>query len=184
MRDLDTFFLFLLHTISNHCYLFRPSPLLTLAFFFRIFFFLYCKLSLTVNVSFFDPVYSRRLFAFFSRVRSSYLLHHPRPFHRVIDVFPCFAFQVIDPYVKVDFHGIPADTASFKTKVVKDNGEQIQLIAHRYTVHRTCPLCSYSLGVPISQTSGKVFIVYCNILAHSTLGCLKLISTCCCFVFM
>ncbi|CAH3195917.1 unnamed protein product, partial [Porites evermanni] len=30
--------------------------------------------------------------------------------------------KVIDPYVKVDFHGIPADTASFKTKVVKDNG--------------------------------------------------------------
>lgn len=30
--------------------------------------------------------------------------------------------EVIDPYVKVDFHGIPADTASFKTKVVKDNG--------------------------------------------------------------
>lgn len=73
VRDLDTFFLFLLHTISNHCYLFRPSPFLTLIFFFRIFFFLYCKLSLTVNVSFFDPVYSRRLFAFFSRVRSSYL---------------------------------------------------------------------------------------------------------------
>ncbi|XP_068727997.1 1-phosphatidylinositol 4,5-bisphosphate phosphodiesterase delta-4-like isoform X2 [Montipora capricornis] len=30
--------------------------------------------------------------------------------------------EVIDPYVKVDFHGIPADTASFKTKAVKDNG--------------------------------------------------------------
>ena len=69
----------------------------------------------------------------------------------MIDVFPCFAFQVIDPYVKVDFHGIPADTANFKTKVVKDNGEQIQLIANGYTVHRTCPLYSYSLGVPISQ---------------------------------
>ena len=37
--------------------------------------------------------------------------------------------QVIDPYVKVDFHGIPADTSSFKTKVVKDNGKQ-QLILH------------------------------------------------------
>lgn len=151
MRDLDTFFLFLLHTISNHCYLFRPSPFLTLVFFFRIFFFLYCKLSLTVNVSFFDPVYSRRLFAFFSRfVRPTYSTP-PAPFPCLIDVFPCFAFQVIDPYVKVDFHGIPADTASFKTKVVKDNGEQIQLIAHGYTVHRTCTLYSYSRGVPISQ---------------------------------
>jgi len=30
--------------------------------------------------------------------------------------------EVIDPYVKVDFHGIPADTASFKTKVIQDNG--------------------------------------------------------------
>ena len=35
-----------------------------------------------------------------------------------------FSCQVIDPYVKVDFHGIPADTASFKTKVVKDNGKK------------------------------------------------------------
>ena len=32
--------------------------------------------------------------------------------------------QVIDPYVKIEFHGIPADTASFKTKVVKDNGKK------------------------------------------------------------
>lgn len=30
--------------------------------------------------------------------------------------------EIIDPYVKLDFHGIQADTASFKTKVVKDNG--------------------------------------------------------------
>lgn len=30
--------------------------------------------------------------------------------------------EIIDPYVKVDFHGIPADNASFKTKVVQDNG--------------------------------------------------------------
>lgn len=30
--------------------------------------------------------------------------------------------EIIDPYVKLDFHGIQADTASFKTKFVKDNG--------------------------------------------------------------
>lgn len=30
--------------------------------------------------------------------------------------------EIIDPYVKIDFNGIPADTSSFKTKVVKDNG--------------------------------------------------------------
>ena len=35
-----------------------------------------------------------------------------------------FSCQVIDPYVKVDFHGIPVHTASFKTKVVKDNGKK------------------------------------------------------------
>ena len=35
-----------------------------------------------------------------------------------------FSCQVIDPYVKVDFHGIPTDIASFKTKVVKDNGKK------------------------------------------------------------
>ena len=35
-----------------------------------------------------------------------------------------FSCQVIDLYVKVDFHGIPADTVSFKTKVVKDNGKK------------------------------------------------------------
>ena len=131
---------------------------------------------------FFDPVYSRRLFAFFSRVRSSYLLHHPRPFPCVIDVFPCFAFQVIDPYVKVDFHGIPADTASFKTKVVKNNGEQIQLIALD-TPFIEIVLFTLTLLMYLFRKC-KVFIVYCNILSHSTLGCLKLISTCCCFVFM
>ena len=38
-----------------------------------------------------------------------------------------FPLQIIDPYVKVDFHGIPADTSSFKTKVVKDNGK-LQLV--------------------------------------------------------
>lgn len=38
-----------------------------------------------------------------------------------------FLLQIIDPYVKVDFHGIPADTSSFKTKVLKDNGE-LQLV--------------------------------------------------------
>ena len=35
-----------------------------------------------------------------------------------------FSLQIIDPYVKLDFHGIQADTASFKTKVVKDNGNK------------------------------------------------------------
>ena len=40
----------------------------------------------------------------------------------ISDIF--FSLQIIDPYVKLDFHGIQADTASFKTKVVKDNGNK------------------------------------------------------------
>lgn len=43
---------------------------------------------------------------------------------RTSDIRYFFSLQIIDPYVKLDFHGIQADTASFKTKVVKDNGNK------------------------------------------------------------
>ena len=43
---------------------------------------------------------------------------------RISDIRYFFSLQIIDPYVKLDFHGIQADTASFKTKVVKDNGNK------------------------------------------------------------
>lgn len=43
---------------------------------------------------------------------------------RTSDIRFFFSLQIIDPYVKLDFHGIQADTASFKTKFVKDNGNK------------------------------------------------------------
>ena len=75
-----------------------------------------------------------------------------------------FFRQVIDPYVKVDFHGIPADTASFKTKVVKNNGKKTNKpssffeisslplklkfspqIQHQYAFF--CKLCNYVISI-------------------------------------
>ena len=56
-----------------------------------------------------------------------------------------FSWQIIDPYVKVDFHGIPADSSSFKTKVVKDNGEfQLVPVLPLYKVFKRAVLLDKS----------------------------------------
>lgn len=35
----------------------------------------------------------------------------------------CYWLQIIDPYVKVEIAGLPADCSECRTKVVDDNGE-------------------------------------------------------------